>query len=168
MQIIRQFPLIIFMALTFMANPANALSFENKQSTFKSYREWKTEKVAEIQNRIQNLSLQKDLIKRSKVLASKTEAGLTIETQVENIDRQLRQESMKMSLAQDLSVSDYFVGYLTKVDNKGAAIKEISGRLSAEEVAELMNAYANSVFGTQNQDRPSAIPAAMHIEPAIK
>jgi hypothetical protein len=60
-------------------------------------------------------------------------------------------------MAKDLSVTDYFVGYLTKLQDKKAAFNEVAGKLTAEEVAELMAAYANSVFGTHTSDlAPSA------------
>jgi hypothetical protein len=45
---------------------------------------------------------------------------------------------------------------LTKVPDKKAAFKEVAGKLSPEEVAELMNAYANSVFGAAASDLPAS------------
>ncbi len=57
-------------------------------------------------------------------------------------------------MAKDLTVADYFAGYLTKQKNQAQAIKEVSGRLSADEVAELMTIYANSVFGTHAPSTP--------------
>ncbi len=81
-------------------------------STFRSYREWKTEQVAFWNFRGQ------------------------------------------AEMAKDLTVADYFAGYLTKQKNQVQAIKEVSGRLSADEVAELMTIYANSVFGTHSPSTP--------------
>ena len=63
-------------------------------------------------------------------------------------------------MAKDLSVTDYFVGYLTKMQDKKAAFNEVAGKLTAEEVAELMSAYANSVFGAHNPEMP---PSASNI-----
>ena len=57
-------------------------------------------------------------------------------------------------MAKDLTVADYFAGYLTKQRDQSLAIKEVSGRLSPDEVAELMTIYANSVFGSHS----SAVP----------
>jgi hypothetical protein len=48
------------------------------------------------------------------------------------------------------------VGYLTKIHDKKSAFKEVAGKLSPEEVAELMNAYANSVFGAHSSDLPAS------------
>ncbi|HEY1079089.1 MAG TPA: hypothetical protein VGE46_03295, partial [Bdellovibrio sp.] len=65
-------------------------------------------------------------------------------------------EQYALELAKDLSVTDYFVGYLTKIQDKKSAFNEVAGKLSAEEVAELMTAYANSVFGAQAGDLPAS------------
>jgi hypothetical protein len=75
----------------------------------------------------------------------------------ENLEEQLEQDQATLEMAKDLSVTDYFVGYLTKLQDKKAAFNEVAGKLTAEEVAELMAAYANSVFGTHSSDlAPSA------------
>ncbi len=91
-------------------------------STVKSYREWKSSKVSEAENKIK----------------STTEAGLSL------------------SVAQELSISDYFVGYLTKQGSLEGAIKEVAARLTPEEVAELMSAYAQHFF----QTRPRTLKAS--------
>lgn len=65
------------------------------------------------------------------------------------------QSKGKPDMGDDLTVADYFAGYLTKQKDQASAIREVSGRLSPDEVAELMMIYANSVFGTH----PSQIPA---------
>ncbi len=57
--------------------------------------------------------------------------------------------------AEELTVADYFAGYLTKQRNQAQAIKEVSGRLSPDEVAELMTIYANSVFGSHSSGNPT-------------
>ncbi len=57
-------------------------------------------------------------------------------------------------MAKDLTVADYFAGYLTKQKDQAQAIKEVSGRLSPDEVAELMTIYANSVFGSRTSNAP--------------
>jgi hypothetical protein len=57
-------------------------------------------------------------------------------------------------MAKDLTMADYFAGYITKQDDQTEAIKQVSSRLSAAEVAELMTIYANSVFGTQSPHLP--------------
>lgn len=60
------------------------------------------------------------------------------------------------NMADELTVADYFAGYLTKQRNQAQAIKEVSGRLSPDEVAELMTIYANSVFGSHSSAAPKS------------
>lgn len=118
---------------------------------FKSYREWKLVMASEAEVRFNHT---RDLMLTSqRVTASKdpnnapsmtSEAGLHADLQA--MQRKYEKERLQLSMAHDLTISDYFVGYLTKQADLGQAIKEVSDRLSAEEVAELMNAYANNFF----------------------
>ena len=162
MRFFKVLPLIAFCML--------AASLGQARAEVKSYREWKTERVQNAQQRISSVKNQIDNRKAVKLaiaahgtdpnLAVKAggkdsvEAASSSDYMVEKLERQLRDERYSLELAKDLSVTDYFVGYLTKVQNKKSAFNEVAGKLSAEEVAELMNAYANSVFGAQSADFP--------------
>ena len=120
--------------------PSNSLN-----SDYKSYREWKSSKLAEIENRIEMLRdrMVKSAVQRnpSKDNQAKTktntEAGLH-----ENLQDQLDQELLNLSVTRDFSISDYFVGYLNKQPSLDRAIEGVSVRLTAEEVEELMQALA--------------------------
>lgn len=128
----------------------------------KSYREWKTERVALASVRVNALKAQLDSKKAPGVdpnMAMKgskaqLEGNPGKEVAAERLERMLRAEQYDLELAKDLSVTDYFVGYLRKVQDRKAAFQEVAGKLSPEEVAELMNAYANSVFGSHQSDLP--------------
>jgi hypothetical protein len=134
---------------------------------FKSYREWKTEMVSTAQMKVTYLKTQIDSKKMNRRAASGTDPNLargrnnleavaSQDISVEKMEKQLREEQYDLEVAKDLSVTDYFAGYLTKVPDKKAAFKEVAGKLSPEEVAELMNAYANSVFGAHASDLPAS------------
>lgn len=125
----------------------------------KSFREWKSEKVQD--------ALGKVTVTKTKIQIAKTKdpnlnrRKTTLEAasgaNSETLEEQLEQDQATLEMAKDLSVTDYFVGYLTKLQDKKAAFNEVAGKLTAEEVAELMAAYANSVFGTHASDlAPSA------------
>lgn len=130
----------------------------------KSYREWKVERVQLAQVKVTAIKAQIDAKKSSRTAAigvdpniansSTLEAGIGQDLSIEKLERQLRMEQYDLEVAKDLSVTDYFVGYLTKVQDKKAAFNEVAGKLTPEEVAELMTAYANSVFGAQAADLP--------------
>lgn len=156
MSFLKILPLIAFWSMTAFAMKAGA--------EVKSYREWKTERVQLAQADVMNLRAQIDLKKASRAMAQGTDPNLSnkaaieavssTDMGVEKLERRLREEQYDLEVAKDLSVTDYFVGYLTKVQDKKAAFNEVAGKLSPEEVAELMTAYANSVFGAHASDLP--------------
>lgn len=137
--------------------------FANQGVKVKSYREWKNEVIAEAQIKISNYKAQMENSKPRMTASGgdpklknnrETEAVVSKNISLEKLERELRHEQYGLEMARDLTVTDYFAGYLTKVQNKKAAFQEVAGKLSPEEVAELMSAYANSVFGVQTADFP--------------
>ncbi len=151
-------PIIAFWTVNAFAMPAGA--------EVKSYREWKMERVQTAQGKITSLKMQIESKKNPRQIAtgvdpnlannSTLEAGTSADISVEKLERQLRMEQYDLEVAKDLSVTDYFVGYLTKVQDKKSAFNEVAGKLTPDEVAELMTAYANSVFGAQASDLPTS------------
>ena len=131
---------------------------ETNSFQFKSFREWKSGMInsAEVQVRqSKNAVALKQRIAASATdpnLAQKlnVESGLSI--QLQELQKQAEKDQYQLSITKELTISDYFVGYLTKQNDMKAAINEVSGRLSAEEIAELMAAYANNFFSS----RPSS------------
>lgn len=158
MHFLKFLPLIAFWTINAFSMKAGA--------DVKSYREWKTERVQLAQGKVLSLKAEIDSKKGVRVAAlgvdpnlvqkTKTEAIASQDLYLDKLERQLRVEQYDLEVAKDLSVTDYFVGYLTKVQNKKSAFNEVAGKLTAEEVAELMNAYANSVFGAQASDLPAS------------
>lgn len=61
-----------------------------------------------------------------------------------NLEIQLKNEQMNYEMAKDLTVSDYFVGYLSKLSHSKSALRTAAEKLSPEEVAEIMSAFANT------------------------
>lgn len=159
MRVLKFLPLLAFWSMTAFAMDVSA--------GVKSYKEWKSERIQVAQVRVTSIKNQIENRKAVRVAIAQgadpnlqkirgTEAASSADFMVERLERQLKMEQFNLELAQDLSVTDYFAGYLTKVQNKKSAFQEVAGKLSAEEVAELMNAYANSVFGSQGSDFPAS------------
>lgn len=156
MRLLKYMPLIAFWASVVFAMEVRA--------DVKSYREWKTEKVQSAQGSVTSVKAQIDAKKQNRGIAQGTdpnmaqrsgmEAVAAQDISIEKLERLLKNEQYDLEVAKDLSVTDYFVGYLTKVQDKRSAFNEVAGKLSAEEVAELMMAYANSVFGAHSADLP--------------
>ncbi|QDK36186.1 hypothetical protein [Bdellovibrio sp. NC01] len=173
---VKHLPLIAFIAMTAFTMKAQAQSSMTQTQVpvattaqaahVKSYREWKHELVLDAQNRVTIIKTQIETRKALRTAAmgvdpnmARTrglEAVASRDLALEKLEKDLREEQYDLDVANDLTVTDYFVGYLTKVQNKKAAFQEVAGKLSPEEVAELMTAYANSVFGAHAADLPAS------------
>lgn len=122
--------------------------------SIKSFREWKSTLVLECE---QKISAIKEGLRKQRQSASAQDPNLKnrsgseagINQNLQNIQAQLEKEQNQLSTIQDLTIADYFVGYLIKQKSLDKAIKEVSMRLTADEVAELMTAYANNFFSTK-------------------
>jgi len=128
---------------------------------FKSFREWKTVMVSSAESKFKNSARAVAIKRRNSASMNDPnligtqgiESGLNLNLQ--ELQKQAENDQYQLSIAKDLTISDYFVGYLTKQKDLSAAINEVSGRLTAEEVAELMAAYANNFFTS----RPTSLGA---------
>lgn len=156
----------LMMALLVLLNLAPSVSYslssalpqsQNVAPGVQSYHEWKKTKIHDAQNKIKNLKEKIETDPNLKYKSMSTEAGL-----VADLNRDLEQEILNLSLTQDLSISDYFVGYLTKQSSLESAIKDVSVRLNPEEVAELMLAYAENFL----QSRPAAMKPVLRADSA--
>lgn len=107
----------------------------------KSYREWKTAMVDAAELRVQKIKL--NLEQQRQV------SGANIDP---NLKNQLSKEQLQATLASELTINDYFVGYLNKKTNLQQAIKGVAGKLNDDEIAELMSAYAYSF--NKNEMKP--------------
>ncbi|RYZ78962.1 MAG: hypothetical protein EOP06_28080, partial [Proteobacteria bacterium] len=143
----------------------DALKLSNMGTTvveipkIKSYREWKSEKVQDAIGRVTVTKTQIQVAKSKDPNLFRRKGGLEAKFPIDiaPLEDQLKDDQSTLEMAKDLSVTDYFVGYLTKMQDKKAAFNEVAGKLTAEEVAELMSAYASSVFGAHNPEiSPSA------------
>ncbi len=142
--------MLALLALIALA-PASSFSFtsalppnQNVSSGVLSYREWKNSKIQDAKLKIKSVREKYGTDPNVQLKTTGTEAGLS---------KELERELLNLSLTQDLTISDYFVGYLTRQASLDAAIKDVSIKLTSEEVAELMSAYAENFF----QSKPSAL-----------
>lgn len=149
--------LALLICLSFGAHAMGASAQQSNNqnlSSVMSFREWKQYKIGIVQVRIKKIkeTLSRTVAQTSTLSAqdpnsensrTRNKAEGRVELQLRN---QIDIETENLALARDLSVADYFVGYLTKQSTLETAIKDLSTRLSAEEVAELMSAYARHFF----------------------
>lgn len=125
------------------------------KESLKSYRQWKNEKIQDAMAKVSSTrsSLEVRKIAQS-TKTNKIEAATMKDMNSAQLEIQLRADIMVLEMAKDLTVSDYFAGYLSKLNNKNEAVKEIAHKMTSDEVAELMMAYSNSLFGSS----PAGLP----------
>lgn len=129
---------------------------QETENKIKPYKEWKTEMIENARLRVSASKINLDAYKATippRSTASKTEAGL--DPQLERAMDQMQADDSYLTFTKDLSVSDYFVGYLVKQKNPQAAFKEAALKLTPEEVAELLNAYATHISESNSVGSPA-------------
>lgn len=152
------------LASTSVAVAAASTASSTKNHQYKSFHEWKTGMISSADSRTKQA--QEAINQKQRTSASadpnaalksgSSEAGIS--TQLQVMQSQLEKEQYQLSIAKDLTISDYFVGYLTKQKDMPAAISEVSGRLTPEEVAELMSAYATNFFTSTRSTSAGSAP----------
>ena len=134
---------LIVLAPAFSYSVTSALPpNQNVSSGVLSYREWKNSKINDAQMKIKSIKDKLGTDPNTQIKSTGTEAGLS---------KELEREILTLSLTQDLTISDYFVGYLTRQTSLDAAIKDVAIKLTPDEVAELMAAYAENFFQVKPQ-----------------
>lgn len=103
----------------------------------KSYREWKAQKIQVASSQI---GLLKARIASAQIIGHKEQS--------ENIKKQIDQEQWNLDVAKDLSVTDYFVLYLSQIPDADR-FKQAAVRMSVTEIEEMMKAYSEAVGAAQ-------------------
>jgi hypothetical protein len=134
----------------------------------KGFKEWKNEKVQSAIKKVTITKAQIEYKKLNKQIFKKTEAGLGKDIDIEKLESQLKSDLFALDAAQQLGVQDYFAIYLTKLENKNEAFKEAAQKMNSDEVAELINAFADSMVGSQGAPVTAPAAAADSFEDKIK
>lgn len=121
---------------------------------FKSYKEWKKERVDLAEIQVKALKALVEERKKADPNLPKTKGSEATANELIKLENELQLAQTNLDLTKEMGLPDFFAGYLIKTPNKQEAIREIAPRLSPEEVAELMKAYADFVFGTEPADIP--------------
>lgn len=117
------------------------------QDKIQNFKTWKAEQVQRA--KIKVLVLQKQIKEKKQISPS-------VQTQLQN-------GLLTLEAAQDLTVTDYFAGYLMKKKDRQKAIQTVAAQLSKSEIEEVMKAYVNAVFVSENPTsriRASKLPSA--------
>lgn len=108
------------------------------------FKVWKQERVQESHQRV--LLLRNLINLRKRQIQSdnknKTEAGLTGSANVQKLEMQLFQEQQGLELSKKLSISDYFIMYLTTLPADKDTFRHVAKQLNTDDMAELMLMYS--------------------------
>lgn len=137
-----------------ISNSSPSIVTDDQVNNVKSYHEWKRAKISDIENKIKSLKDKINSHNLRNIGSAKGQDPNLAKTEFESglsadLQKQLEQEMLSLSMSRDLTISDYFVGYLTKQTSLELSIREVSARMTPAEVAELMVAFAEHFFQTR-------------------
>lgn len=115
-----------------------------------SFKEWKNDKSA--QARARYLQLETEYI--SKKAANPKDMNL------KSLYNSLKNTKSRIDDVNELTVSDYFVGYLSDFKDQKKAFTEAATKLDAAEVAALMETYAESLLKTSGEGISTSRPGS--------
>jgi hypothetical protein len=106
-----------------------------------SFKEWKSDKSSEIKARFNKTE--------AEYLAKKNSNAKPAD--LNRLYNDLKMTKSRLDDIGELTVSDYFVGYLSHFKDKKAAFHAAAEKLDSGEVAELMAVYADSLLKTSGE-----------------
>ena len=111
-----------------------------------SFNDWKSNKVQAAQT--QYLALESEYLAKKKQNSA--------DSQLIKLYKELKDSKSNVNELSDLSVTDYFIGYLSQFKAKKLAFQSAVTKLGPTEVSELMEAYANSLLKTSGDGLSTA------------
>lgn len=142
---------IALISVTALAVPQPTI--ENPQI----YKTWKDQQIVEAKNNVVRIANKITLARAGKL----PEKELQALQPLERMDNELRVAQENLQIAQELSVEDYFVVYLSRFKARPDAIQSVASRMSKDEVAELIRAMLNRGEATTTQNgtiQPTSTP----------
>lgn len=106
----------------------------------KSFRDWKSEKILQATSKVDQEKRRLDLLKAQK---SKPAHGVD---EIVRAEQLLAQEEWNLEAAQDLTVTDYAVLYLS-VCPVGTKFAEAASKMTSDEMGQLIEAYVRTSVG---------------------
>lgn len=123
-------------------------TFAGTSPAILSFKEWKNDKTN--QARLTYNKLESEYI--AKKSANPKDKGLKA------LYSDLKNSKSHLDEVNELIVSDYFVGYLSRFKDQKSAFHTAAEKLDSTEVAELMTAYADSLLKTSGEGISTARP----------
>lgn len=134
----------VVLGILFFHFSASAAVVANEVSdlpTVLSFKDWKSEKSNTMRARYSSL--------QTEYLAKKAQNPQ--DSKLKSLYSDLKNSKSNIDEINELSVSDYFVGYLSRFKDQKKVFQLVAEKLGSAEVAELMNAYAESLLKTSGE-----------------
>jgi hypothetical protein len=125
------------------------------ESAVLSFKEWKGQKIQLAQVEYKNL--EEDYLKKKNDFPQ--------DPKLKALYSELKHSKESLSEVGDLSVTDYFIAYLSQFKTNRAIFQSALAKLAPDDISELMTAYANSLLKTSGEGIPAAAEN-QKIEPA--
>ncbi len=150
--------------------------FAETSPAIKPFKDWKSEKIQQVQSRIFANKTQADALKTKKaqeVSTAQKHPDIRIKSTTPALDqliqfyeKQVDEEQWNLEVAQDLSVTDYVALYLGLQAAKNR-FQLAAAQMSPSDVAELLEAYSSNLgmqAPAENVANISAYPLSQHLQ----
>ena len=133
----------------------------------KAYKEWKAEKIQQVQSKLSQIKVTLEGIKIRRAEAPVLAKAKGYDSLIQRYEKDLAQEKWNLDVASDLSVTDYVVLYLSHQSSK-TKFQEAASQLSVSDIAEMMEAYSESLDASNPAPTLSSTvsPAGKAVGPA--
>ena len=142
------FAIFNLLFFSFHVGAAMTLPASSSTSTVLSFKEWKNDKSSVARNRYSKLE--------TEYIAKKS--ANPKDTILKSLYNDLKNSKSNVDEISELTVSDYFVGYLSRFKDQRKAFNVAAEKLDSSEVAELMTAYADSLLKTSGEGISTSQP----------
>ena len=142
--------LVFILSLSLTAGAAIVLVAPVATSSVLSFKEWKVDKSVQARTRYSKLE--------SEYIAKK--AVNPKDSVLKSLYSDLKNTKSHVDEVDELTVSDYFVGYLSRFKDQRKAFQTAAEKLDSSEIAELMTDYADSLLKTTGEGISTTSPSS--------
>ena len=132
------------------------------------FQAWKTSRVDEARSNLEKLQAEKPSQALSTMTGSRasekknqSEQVRALALRVPRTDQKVQQAQLALEIAQELTINDYFVLYLSQFKNNREAYVEAAKKLSPEESADLMMSYQKRLISSPEDEEPTPRSASL-------
>lgn len=144
--------------LFFTSSVTFAVAYSDSSQVL-SYSAWKQEKIAKAKVQVSASKTKVARLEKNRIKKNQTKKSIqrTQDPQLNMAHQQLNQNEFNLEIAQDLSVTDYVVLYLSG-QMQTSQLKAAATKMSVEETAQILEAYLRAVQAQQFDQNALKLP----------